>query len=237
MAPSLRQRLVRGGAWVLVGKAFTALAGLLIPVLLADHLLTKEEFGAYGTAFRLVIISAVVGQLGLQHAVVRLVAESIGLGQPGRARQAVRRVYRLAIPGILGVAAILAMGGGVWLATRLWDSPLLAGTMGAVAAWAAVLGLQTLNSETFRGFQDLRLASSRLSRDSSGAIATHGPKCRLGPDPKRTCQTSFCSAAMESTSSCGCIGSTSPVPSGRWPHECAQHPSPLDCGARGLGLR
>ena len=144
---------------MLVGKAFTALAGLLIPALLADHLLTKDEFGAYATAFRLVLISSILGQLGLQHAVVRLVAESLGLGQPGRARQAVRRVYRLAIPGILGVAGILFMGGGAWLATRLWDSPLLAGTMGAVAAWAAVLGLQTLNSETFRGFQDLRLAA------------------------------------------------------------------------------
>ena len=39
------------------------------------------------------------------------------------------------------------------------NKPLLATVMGAVAGWVTVHSLQILTSESFRGFQDLRLAT------------------------------------------------------------------------------
>jgi len=158
MPPSLKQRLLTGGSWVLIGKLVTAAANVLVSSLLA-RLLTSEGFGAYGLAFSLATAGALVSQLGLQQAVVRLVAESIGRERPGRARAAVRFVYRHVALGILAVGAVILLGGGIWLARDLWDSPMLAAALTAVTAWMAVLSLQVLTSESFRGFQDLRLAS------------------------------------------------------------------------------
>jgi O-antigen/teichoic acid export membrane protein len=158
MSPSLKQRLLTGGSWVLIGKVVTAAANVLVSSLLA-RLLSAEGFGAYGLAYSLATAGALVSQLGLQQAVVRLVAESIGRERPGRARAAVRFVYRHVALGILAVGAVILLGGGIWLARDLWDSPMLAAALTAVTAWMAVLSLQVLTSESFRGFQDLRLAS------------------------------------------------------------------------------
>jgi len=73
--PSLKRRLLAGGVWVVTGKVITAVSRLAATALLA-RLLTQEEMGAFGLAFSFVIVGAMAGQLGLQQAVVRLVAES-----------------------------------------------------------------------------------------------------------------------------------------------------------------
>jgi O-antigen/teichoic acid export membrane protein len=155
---SLKRKLLAGGAWVVTGKVITALSRLAATALLA-RLLTQEEMGAFGLAFSFVIVGAMAGQLGLQQAVVRLVAESMGTGRRGRARAAVRAVYRYATGGTLAVAAFLLLGGGGWLALRLWESPLLAASMSGLVVWAFLWSYQVLTSETFRGFQDLRSAT------------------------------------------------------------------------------
>jgi O-antigen/teichoic acid export membrane protein len=102
---------------------------------------------------------AVLSQLGLQQAVVRLVAESMGRDQPGRARASVLFAYRHVSLGILVVSAFLLLGGGTWLALEVWESPTLAGALVAVTVWLAMISLQVLTSETFRGFKDLGRAS------------------------------------------------------------------------------
>jgi O-antigen/teichoic acid export membrane protein len=143
---------------VVIGKVITATSRLAATALLA-RLLTQEEMGAFGLAFSFVIVGAMAGQLGLQGAVVRLVAESMGTGRQGRARAAVRAAYRYATLGTLAVAAFLLLGGGNWLALRVWDSSLLAASMAVLTAWVLLWSCQVLTSETFRGFQDLRSAT------------------------------------------------------------------------------
>ena len=158
MQGSLKRRVLAGGSWVLFGRVITALSTMAINAMLS-RLLTQSAFGVYLMAFSLVAVASLVAQLGLSSTVVRLVAESLGLGNPGRARAAVEIAYRYAALGVVAVAAFLLLGGGSWLALGLWDSELLAASLGSVAAWVAVLSFQTLTSETFRSFQDLRLAS------------------------------------------------------------------------------
>jgi len=92
---SIKEKLLKGGAWAFAGKVVTALSGLAISALLA-RLLTPEEMGAYFLTFSLVSVAAIVAQLGLTQTVVRLVAESMGTDRPGRARQSVILALRLA---------------------------------------------------------------------------------------------------------------------------------------------
>jgi len=155
---SLKRHLLTGGSWVLLGKGVTATSNVLISSLLA-RLLSADGFGAFGLAFSLATGGALLSQLGLQQAGVRLIAESMGRDQPGRARASVLFAYRHVVVGILVVGAVLLLGGGEWLALDLWDSPALAGALGAVVLWLAMTSLQVLTSETFRGFKDLLLAS------------------------------------------------------------------------------
>lgn len=158
MAESLKRRLLAGGFWVLAGKLVTASTNLGASALLA-RLLTQDGFGAYTLIFSLVTGGALVSQLGLHQAVVRSVAESMGRDDPARARAAVVFSYRYVAVGIFGVTAFLLLGGGEWIARDLWTSPALVAAIPAAAIWLAMVSLQVLTSETFRGFKDLKLAS------------------------------------------------------------------------------
>lgn len=155
---SIKQKLLRGGAWAFAGKVAAALTGLAVNALLA-RLLTPEEMGAYFLTFSLVSVAAIAAQLGLTQTIVRLVAESMGTDQPGRARQSIILVIRLTAVGAFVVAAILAFGGGQWVAERVFHSALMAQAMGLVAVWVVALTFQNVLAEVFRGFHDIRLAS------------------------------------------------------------------------------
>ena len=154
---SIKQRLLQGGLWVLIGKIVAAAASLIISAL-ATRLLTPEEFGAFGLAFSMTGMAAMVAKLGLHQAVVRLVAESIASGRTDRARASIGVVFRFCAISIVAIVVLL-LSIGDWLARGVWESELLAAAMGAIAAWTAMMTFEILTSETFRGFQDLRLAS------------------------------------------------------------------------------
>jgi len=154
---TLKQRLLSGGKWVVIGKFVTAGSTFLLTMVLA-RLLDENELGTYYLAYKLIWLSSMLALLGLPQTAVRLIAESIGKSQPGRARSAVHKTYSLAVLGVLIVASSISLGGGSWLA-RIANQPLLATVMWVVGLWAAFHSLQILTSEIFRGFQDLRLAT------------------------------------------------------------------------------
>lgn len=143
----------------MLGKALTAGSTLIVHALLT-RLVTPAEYGAYNLAMSVVIVGAMAAQLGLHQAVVRVVAEALGTGHPGRARAVVGMVYRYALLGAGGVAVLLLGGGGSWLTLVVWDSPLLASVVGGLTVWVVAMAYQYLTSECFRGFQDLRLATT-----------------------------------------------------------------------------
>lgn len=155
---SVGQRLLSGGAWALAGKVATVLAALIVNGLLA-RLISPREMGAYFLTLSLVTVSARVAQLGLNRAVVRLVAEAMGSGFPGRARAAIWLVSRLGLLGAVLVGGILALGLGKWVAVHIFASSFMASVTGLAAFWTMALALQSLLAETFRGFHDIRLAT------------------------------------------------------------------------------
>ena len=155
---SLKRRLLTGSAWAFAGKLITAFSGLAVSALLA-RLLSPEAMGVYFLVFSLAAVSAMVAQLGMNQAVVKLVAESLGTGKPGRAARAIRLVFRNGTLGAIAVAMVVAFGGGKWLAMQAFHSPVMTTVMGLAALWIVVLTFQGLLAESFRGFHDIRLAT------------------------------------------------------------------------------
>ncbi len=155
---SLRRRLLRGSAWVFLGRVVTIGLGLVINVLLA-RLLTHAELGAYFTTFTMVMIGSTIAQLGLDRAVVRIVAAAIATGRPGKARRAVRTVFGFGLLGAIGVSLILGLGLGGWLARHVFHSTLVEGVMPLAAGWVVVVALQSLTVETYRGLQRFAAAT------------------------------------------------------------------------------
>jgi O-antigen/teichoic acid export membrane protein len=155
---SIGKRLISGGAWAFAGQIITVFSVLAVNALLA-RLLAPAEVGGYFLTVSLVWVSAAVAQLGLNRAVVRLVAESLGRDQPGRAVRAVHLVLRLGALGVFIVAGALALGAAKWLAVHMFDSVLIASVAKLAALWVFVFAFQGLLAESLRGFHDVRLAT------------------------------------------------------------------------------
>lgn len=161
----LKKRLLSGGAWALGGRMLIAFTGLAISALLG-RLLTPEDLGVFFLAFSVVSLCSVLSSLGLETAVVRFVAENLGLGRSGRARSAVSKITALGALGTVGVGIAYLLFGSPLIAS-LFRAPTLSTVAWFMAAWILVLTFQNLLAETFRGFHDIRLATI-FSRSTAG---------------------------------------------------------------------
>jgi O-antigen/teichoic acid export membrane protein len=140
--------------------------GIVTTGLLA-RMLSEQELGAYFLALSIVSLGAVVGSLGLPKTVVGLVAESMGVGRPGRARRVIRTVLGLGVFGALGIGLAYLLVGDL-VSEHLFHSSLLVGVTGLLAGWIAIAVVQEITAEAFRGFHDIRLATLL------GGLATAG---------------------------------------------------------------
>lgn len=168
----VKHRLLSGGAWALGGRVVLAFIGLVTNALLA-RLMSPAELGVYFLAFSIVIICARLGALGLETAVVRFVAESVGLGQHSRVRSSIKLALGLGSLGaVVAGLAYLLFGGR--LASLLFDSPALAAVAGVMAGWIAVVVLQGILVETFRGFHDIRMTTILGGMNNGNGVLTGG---------------------------------------------------------------
>lgn len=158
MGIGIRQRLLKGGAFALAGKLATALLAVLLAALLA-RLLSPRDLGAYFLIASVATVFAAVAQMGLNHAVVRFSAQTMALGQPGRARAVVQMTAAIGVLAASSVAVAYATVLGPFIGMRVMDSPLFAEAAGLGACWIALLALQALVGEAFRGFHDIARAA------------------------------------------------------------------------------
>ena len=150
----LKRRLLAGMAWVLAGRTVGVMVSLMVSALLA-RMLSPSDLGIYFLVFSLVSTAAVVAQLGLNRAVVPLVAGALAVGNVRRAKGAAVGAMRLGALGALGIALILSTGAGRWLVTDVLQTPSLAPLLGYAAAWAMLLALTGLLAEIFRGYHHI----------------------------------------------------------------------------------
>jgi len=155
---SFKKKILSGGAWAFSGKVLMSLSALAINALLT-RLLSPEDMGAYFLLLSLTSFFAILAQFGLTQTIVKLVAESMGVNQPSRARLAVRLSVRLLGIGLLIVMYLLAYGLGAWISEHLLHSEAIAQVIGLSAIWVVILSSQSLISEIYRGFHDIKLAT------------------------------------------------------------------------------
>jgi len=166
-ASTLRRRLISGSTWALGGKIGAATIGIVTNGVLT-RLLTKQEFGVYLLAFSIISLGAVIGSFGLPKTVLRFVAESMTLGQPGRARRAIYMALGLGGVGTLCICLAYVFIVGDLVSRHLFHSSALVAIIGLTAGWMAISTMQEIMAESFRGFHDIRMATL------FGGLATGG---------------------------------------------------------------
>jgi O-antigen/teichoic acid export membrane protein len=169
---TLRRRLLSGTTWALGGKIGAAAIGVVTNGVLA-RMLSPQDLGAYFLVFSIIQVGAVVGSLGLPKTVLRFVAESMTLDQPGRARRAIYTALGLGVAGALLTSLAYFFVVGDLVGTYLFHSPALVAVIGLTTGWMAISAVQEIVAETFRGFHDIRMATL------FGGLATGGKSAGL----------------------------------------------------------
>lgn len=157
-AARIKQKILKGSAWVLIGKLLSTVLGVVVNGFLA-RMMGRDAMGGYFVAFSIVMIGSTVSELGLNKTVVRLVAAGRARAKPGAVRDAVRLTFLIGMLCALLLGTALALGPGQRLALDLFNSPIVADAMPFVAGWMVAMVLQTLVAETFRGFKSFLAAT------------------------------------------------------------------------------
>ncbi|MFQ5707300.1 MAG: oligosaccharide flippase family protein [bacterium] len=155
--PSIKQRLLSGGAWALTTKILTGVVFLLMNSLLT-RLITPEDLGLYFLVLSIVMFGSLFGEMGLSRVILRFVAESLGLNQSASAKRIIRLVLCLGLVGALGTAIIYILLSDL-LAIYVFKTSVLQPVSGLIAGCMIAAILKRILIEIFRGFHDIRLAT------------------------------------------------------------------------------
>lgn len=158
-----------GALWV-VGARVVGIGATLGGNILAARLLGPAEFGVYLVLSTIVAFGSILAMGGLNEAGLRLLGESLALGDGASARQVLRRVLKLGLVTSL-VAAVVVSCAAAWVGPLplVVRQSLLALVLLGVAMIA--LGWQQLSAELLRGLGDLRLASLFSGGQTGGPIS------------------------------------------------------------------
>jgi O-antigen/teichoic acid export membrane protein len=124
-----------------------------------SRLLSPDDLGIYFLILSITSFASALGGLGLKNAIVKVVAETLGKGDTGKARSAIGLALLWVMLGSLIVASAFAMGGGKWIAERVFHSPMLGDLAILISLLIVLSAASTQLAETFRGFHDIRMAT------------------------------------------------------------------------------
>lgn len=143
---------------VLAGRLVSMLSGLVV-IAFITRLLDAGEVGFYFLSFSLVSILSLVSQLGMNFAVVRLIAESLGNEKHEQAASVARLALTLvgkavAVISCLGLFYVLVRPPEVFVELSLDRFVLL-----VLALWYSFQTLLGVTAECLRGYHDVRAAA------------------------------------------------------------------------------
>src|SRR5687768_13476450 len=95
LASTVMHRARRGGAWTVGGRLAGMALALSTNAVLA-RLLVPGDFGTLLLILNVLFFLGIIARLGLDRVLIRLVAESMALDDPNRARRALRLGWMLA---------------------------------------------------------------------------------------------------------------------------------------------
>ena len=137
---------------------------------LLARLLGTAVFGSYLLLNTMVVIGSTLAELGLDRAVVRFTAESLALGQPGRARESIRISLGWAAIGSAAVGLVLALGIGQWFFGTVLNEPLVASVVPLGAALLFATAMQYMLAQAFLGLS--RFAHSAVLQTFASDFVT-----------------------------------------------------------------
>ena len=117
-----------------------------------------SQVGAFFIVVNITSAGALIGGFGLNQAVIRFVAESMGQGRSAKAIDVGHKALSLTILGAVFVGIVYLVSGDI-LADVIFQSDILVSVTGIISIWIFIVTIQRVIPEIFRGFQDLRLAS------------------------------------------------------------------------------
>jgi len=156
--PVTSNKLILDGFWVLAGRVVSMLSGLLV-IAFITRMLNAAEVGFYFLCFSLVSILSLVSQLGMNIAVVRLIAESLSNERHEQAAS----VAVLALQ-LVGKAVVIMSCLGVFYAF-IRPPEIFAGlsldrfVLLVLALWFSSQTMLGITAECLRGYHDVRAAT------------------------------------------------------------------------------
>lgn len=152
------RNLAASTRWVFGGFAVMAAIGLGVNSILS-RALTPQDLGIYFLAWSLVSSAATVGRVGLNQAVIRLLARSAVDDAAHSTAGVLRAVLRIAVVAAALSAIAFALGLMPWLAVSVFDSPRLADLGLLLGCWCFVEAVRLVAAEALRGLGDIRGAT------------------------------------------------------------------------------
>jgi len=159
------KRLLRGGAWVVIGRGIGVLCALLVELILAQRL--NGQYGVFRFLFTSIAFLGIFSRLGTENALLRFAGESIGLNDHWKTRRTFKRAFLTTLCASIVVAPI----GSVlftWCAAVPGDTSLVI----AIAFAVAMTAMLQLSAEALRTFHDLR--SATLFEAQSAGVGVMG---------------------------------------------------------------
>jgi O-antigen/teichoic acid export membrane protein len=156
--PVTGNKLIVDGVWVLAGRVVSILSGLLVIVFIT-RLLNSADVGLYFLCFSLVSILSLISQLGMNLAVVRLIAESLSNEKHEQAAS----VTTLAIQ-LVGKAVLVVSCLGLFFAL-IRPAEMFAGLSVdryvpvVLVLWFSFQTMLGIITECLRGYHDVRAAT------------------------------------------------------------------------------
>ncbi len=164
-----RRHLRMSAIWVVLSRTLGVGVTMLVNVVLARWL-SPADFGSFLLLSSVLALASLLAMFGLNTAVVRYVAESLGNQDVDRARRSLRLVLATSVVSISSVAGLASLG-LTFANERLLGFPLFAGLVPLAATTLVLLaGLQLL-AEACRSLHDIRLASLLSGGQTGGLLS------------------------------------------------------------------
>ena len=163
-----RRRLLRGGMWVMFGRALGVGSIVLMNMLLARRL-ALTDFALYNIAKSLAAPISIAAMLGWNSALLRFIAERLGLKDPAGARHYLK--LSCASVAVVSTALLLLTAGppGQMLGERL-QLPDAAGIMPLIGVWLFLSAWHQFLAEGLRGCHEQRFATL-IAGEMGGPLA------------------------------------------------------------------
>jgi O-antigen/teichoic acid export membrane protein len=159
------KRYLAGGFWVLLGRVLGVATTLVSNVVLA-RLMAPADFGNFLLVVSVIGVGSAVAMFGINHVMVRLLGESLGMADAGRARRALRLGATVAATSIVAVG----LAAPFVLYFSLPRANLNGTVLVSISIGIMLIAWQQIAGESLRGLHEQRFANLLSGGQISGPL-------------------------------------------------------------------